>query len=82
MSYKKPDTGNTMNDYFTALSDFNMLSNNLLSAKTESSFTIWLEKLIAIDKRATYLFILMRQEDSDLYRSEMNCQSAARLTFC
>ena len=27
-------------------------------------------------------FILMWQEDSDLYWSEMNCQSAARLTFC
>ncbi len=63
MSYKKPDTGNTMNDYFTALSDFNMLSNNLLSAKTESSFTIWLEKLIAIDKRATYLFIKQHHKE-------------------
>ena len=63
MSYKKPNTGNIMNDYFTALSDFNMLSINLLSAKTEQSFTTWLEKLIAIDKRATQLFIKKHEKE-------------------
>ena len=56
MSYRKPNTGNSMNDFFTALSDFNMLSDHLLTAKTEESFEIWLEKLEAIDKRALYLF--------------------------
>ena len=63
MSYKKPNTGNIMNDYFTALSDFNMLSINLLSAETEQSFTTWLEKLIAIDKRATQLFIKKHEKE-------------------
>ena len=57
MSYRQPKTGNSLNDYFSALADFNMLSDHLLTAKTEESFQIWLEKLEAIDKRALYLYI-------------------------
>ena len=57
MSYRKPNTGNSLNDYFTSLSDFVMLSNHLLTAETEESFEIWLEKLELIDKRALLLFI-------------------------
>lgn len=57
MSYRRPNTGNSLNDYFSALSDFNMLSDHLLSAKTEEAFEIWLEKLELIDKRSLFLFI-------------------------
>lgn len=45
-----------MNDYFTSLDDFVMLSDHLLKAETEESFEIWLEKLELIDKRALLLF--------------------------
>ena len=57
MSYVKPNTGNTMNDYFTALNDFTMLSHKLLEVKNSQSFEIWLEKLEAIDKRSLFLFL-------------------------
>ena len=57
MSYRRPNTGNPMNDYFSALIDFTMLADHLLTAKTEESFEIWLEKLELIDKRALFLFV-------------------------
>lgn len=57
MSYTKPNTGNSMNDFFTALTDFVQLSPNLLKAKNSESFEIWLEKLEAIDKRSLLLFL-------------------------
>jgi hypothetical protein len=57
MSYKRPNTGNSMNDLFTGLTDFVQLSPNLLQAKNSESFEIWLEKLEAIDKRALYLYV-------------------------
>ena len=70
MSYRRPNTGNTMNDYFTSLSDFTMLSKNLLNAKTEETFEIWLEKLELIDKRALYLFLI--QHKSELPENYLN----------
>ena len=57
MSYKRPNTGNSMNDYFTSLFDFVSLSDNLLTAKDSHEFEIWLEKLEEVDKRALYLFL-------------------------
>lgn len=57
MSYKKPDTGNSMNDYFSALMDFNLLSSRLLQAKTAQEFDCWLDKLAEIDRRSTVLYI-------------------------
>lgn len=57
MSYKRPSTGNSMNDYFTSLSNFVSLSDNLLAAKDSQEFEVWLEKLEEIDKRALYLFL-------------------------
>lgn len=64
MSYRKPDTGNSMNDYFTSLADFVLLFPNLLNAKTEQNFIIWLNKLIAIDPRA--LVLKLRQHESEI----------------
>ena len=57
MSYRRPNTGNSMNDYFTSLIDFIQLSPHLLTAKNESSFEIWLEKLELIDKHALFIFL-------------------------
>lgn len=70
MSYKKPNTGNPMNDYFTALSDFTMLSEKLLTANNEESFEIWLEKTEAIDKRALFLF--MQKHKNEIPKKHLN----------
>ena len=61
MSYTRPNTGNSMNDYFTTLMDFRTISPNLLHAETEQSFGVWLDKLIAIDKRATLRLLLQHK---------------------
>lgn len=63
MSYRRPNTGNSMNDYFISLVDFTQLSHHLLEADTEQSFGIWLDKLIAIDKRTTFLFIREHKDE-------------------
>ncbi len=63
MSYRRPDTGNSMNDYFSSLADFTMLSHNLLEASTEQNFLIWLEKLALIDRRALILFLRKHREE-------------------
>ena len=57
MSYRRPNTGNPILDYVIAIDDFNMLSNHLLSAKTEESFEIWFEKLELINKDALYMYL-------------------------
>lgn len=57
MSYKKPDTGDLLNDYFSQLTDFVSISPNLLNATSEQEFEVWLEKLELIDRRALFLFI-------------------------
>lgn len=57
MSYKKPNTGNSMNDYFSALMDFNKAAPKLLQAKTAQQFDIWLDKMAVIDRRSTVLYI-------------------------
>lgn len=63
MSYPKPNTGNSMNDYFSALADFTMLAPKLLQAKNSQSFQIWLEKLEAIDRRALFLWLKKHKEE-------------------
>lgn len=63
MSYKKPDTGNSMNDYFTALIDFNTLAPRLLQAKTEQEFDCWLDKLATIDRRSAVLYVKEHQKE-------------------
>ena len=57
MSYKKPNTGNSMNNYFTALADFTLLAGKLLTVKNSHSFEIWLNKLEQIDRRSLLIFI-------------------------
>ena len=63
MSYKKPDTGNSMNDLFTSWADFIQLSPNLLNADSEEAFEIWLEKALLIDKRMLYRFLKKHKQE-------------------
>lgn len=62
MSYKKPNTGNSMNDYFTALMDSNLLAPHILQAKTKQEFDCWLDKLVSIDRRSTVIYIKKYQD--------------------
>lgn len=57
MSYPRPNTGNSMNDYFSGLVDFTVIAPNLLSAKDPAAFQVWLEKLEQIDRRSLLLYI-------------------------
>ena len=63
MSYRRPDTGNSMNDYFSALADFVMLAPHLLQAENSRSFQIWLEKLELIDRRSLLLYLRKHRDE-------------------
>ena len=63
MSYRQPNTGDSLNDYFTALTDFVIISPNLLKADSERNFEIWLEKLALIDRRALFLFLKKHRDE-------------------
>lgn len=63
MSYKKPNTGNSMNDYFSALMDFNLLAPRVLQAKTVQEFDCWLDKLASIDRRSTVIYVKKHQDE-------------------
>lgn len=62
MSYKRPNTGNSMNDYFSTLMDFNVLAPRLLKATTDQEFDAWLDKLATVDRRSTVLYIKANQD--------------------
>ena len=68
MSYKRPDTGNSMNDYFSSLMDFNRLAPKILQAKTEQEFDAWLDKLVQIDRRSTGGIHINILDETDLLR--------------
>lgn len=63
MSYTRPNTGNSMNDYFSSLMDFNMLAPHIIQAKNSDSFRIWLDKLERIDRRALLLYLRKHKGD-------------------
>lgn len=63
MSYRKPTTGNAMNDYFTRLRDFSQVSPKLLAAATDHQFIVWLDKCIRIDPRSTVLFLKEHRDE-------------------
>lgn len=77
MSYRKPNTGNTMNNYFTRLRDFNRISPKILKAENVQSFEIWLDKLIQIDKRSLVIFLKEHKEEIPTKHWE---RAAARLS--
>lgn len=57
MSYPAPNTGNSMNDLFSRLSDFHQLSWHLTAAESLENFHIWLDKLLLIDRRSTIIYL-------------------------
>ncbi len=63
MSYKRPNTGNSMNDYFSALMDFNVIAPRVLAAKTEQEFDAWLDKIATVDRRSAVLYIKAHQKE-------------------
>lgn len=57
MSYKRPESDNSMNNFFRRQVDFVNMASNLVNAKTLDEFRIWYEKLVAVDKRSLYLYL-------------------------
>lgn len=66
MSYRAEKKEDCLNEYFSRLSDFYSISNNLLRASTEEEFEVWFEKMELIDKRSLYLFIRENYENIPL----------------
>lgn len=67
MSYQRPDTGDTLNDYFINLTNFINISDHLLQANNNRAFTAWFDKLYEIDSRALFLFL---RKNKDKIRPE------------
>ncbi len=63
MSYRRPNTGDSLNDYFSALSDFVQLWPNLVNASTEQGFLCWFEKLYLIDPRSLVIWLERYRDD-------------------
>lgn len=63
MSYVRPNTGDSLNDYFSSLNDFTMLAPNLLAAKDPRGFQVWFEKLEQIDRRSLLRYIRIHKAD-------------------
>ncbi len=63
MSIKQPDTGNSMNDYFSALAEFTSRSHHLVEAADEEEFTRWFNELVQIDRRAMLLFLRQHKDE-------------------
>lgn len=63
MSYPQPNTGNSMNNLFSRLSDFYQLCGHILTARTLIEFDVWLAKLLLIDRRSTILFIEKHKDE-------------------
>ena len=78
MSYQKPNTGNSMNNYFSRVRDFQRLSHHLLDAPDLISFTRWLHKLIQIDARLTTR--LLREQEENL-AEEQKARAATQLPW-
>lgn len=63
MSYKQPNTGNSLNDYFTNLVAFNQCSPHLLESENLEQFVVWFDKLRLIDRRALLLFLRQHKNE-------------------
>ncbi len=63
MSYVQPNTGDSLNDYFHNLANFENMKKNMLQASSLDGFLRWFDKLRTIDARAT-LITLKHQEQS------------------
>lgn len=65
MSYKQPNTGDTLNDYFTNLAAFNTYAPHLIEAKNLQEFVVWFDKLRLIDRRALLLYLREHRQKID-----------------
>lgn len=63
MSYVRKNKSDALNEYFTALTDFSVLSPRLLNADSEHNFIMWFEKLWLIDSRALFFFIRKHKDE-------------------
>ena len=63
MSYHHTPKSDSLNDYFSRLTDFTVIAPNLLNAETEFEFEIWLEKLEQIDRRSLYFYLKTHRDD-------------------
>ena len=63
MSYVRPNTGNSMHDYFKTLNDFYILAPNLLRASSARSFELWTEKLDLIDRRSLFIYLKFHKHE-------------------
>lgn len=57
MSYKKPNTGDSVNDLFSNLANFMNIVPNMMNAKEPAEFNVWFDKLFEIDKRSLKLYV-------------------------
>lgn len=57
MSYKQPNTGDSVNDLFTNLANFMNIVPNMMNATEPTEFNLWFDKLYEIDKRSLKLYI-------------------------
>lgn len=55
--YKKSESDDMVNAWFSNMADFIKVSRRLLYAKSEMEFEVFLEKAISIDKRSSCLFL-------------------------
>lgn len=70
MSYTSVDTGDSLNNLFSSLFDFNIVSHNLIESDNVNSFVIWFDKCININKRALFFFI---RKNKKLMHKEFLC---------
>ena len=62
MSYIAAKREDTLNCYFTRLSDFMKISKKLFLIDDFDYFIFWLSKMQDIDNRATFLFLKKNQD--------------------
>lgn len=75
MSYAKPNKTDSLNEYFTALTEFVILLPNLEKAKDVETFTVWFDKLFQIDARALLRWI---KQNRDIISDECIAVANAR----
>ncbi|ADL36050.1 hypothetical protein bpr_II111 (plasmid) [Butyrivibrio proteoclasticus B316] len=61
--YKKKQSDDLVNSWFTNIANFQSIAGRLLKAETEMEFEVFLEKAMSIDKRSTCLFIEKHQNE-------------------
>lgn len=63
MSYIQPNTGDSLNDYFHNLANFENMKHNMLQASSLEAFLRWFDKLRIVDARATLLTLKDQEQN-------------------